>query len=185
MCLDNYLIKIQWDKIKIWSELLIALQILYDPVVPPFSEVVYVYLGGSFKRPAFKAVFLCLFFPSILEFFKLRLAFCAWYFTHFVFFLFFFLKIGSLLGVNNYVSFLKLVCFFKISFCWDLYIRLNWMGVSKLIFPFGKIWHEVYTENTRMFWEDNFFWPAHWGGAKSEGKKQLNRYQLINWTGHL
>ena len=32
-------------------------------------------------------------------------------------FFFFFLKIGSLLGVNNYVSFLKLVCFFKISFC--------------------------------------------------------------------
>ena len=73
------------------------------------------YHGGSFKRLAFKAVFVCLFFPSIRTFLSCGLLFVL-DILHISFF-FFFLKIGSLLGVNNYVSFLKLVCFFKISFC--------------------------------------------------------------------
>lgn len=128
MCLDNYLIKRQWDKMKIWSELLIAFQVTYDPVVPPFSRVVSVYHGVSCKRPV-RLSKLCLyvsFFPP-LEFFQVAACFLFLIFHIFRFF-FLFLEIGSLLGVNNYVSFLKLVCFLKISLCWDLYIRLNWVG---------------------------------------------------------
>lgn len=50
-------------------------------------------------------------------------------------------------------------CFVSLRFLSAETYTSDWTGwVSKLIFPFGKIWHEVYTENTRMFWEDNVFY---------------------------
>lgn len=119
-----------------------------------FSSSIYVHHGVIFKRPAFKAVFVCLFFPSI-GIFQVAACFLFWCFTYFVFFFpesWFFIRCKQL-------CFILEIGFVSLRFLSAETYTSDWTGwVSKLIFPFGKIWHEVFTENTRMFWEDNFFY---------------------------